>query len=185
MSIDGEPLKDPLSSPNQPERTEPGREDGSKHGRRSWRRSAVIATLAPLVIAIVIAVVASVVERPRLDASSEASLEASLQKLTAGMSDAQKKEFLGDCMELTLPDTMKSAFQRAFLSNGPPATTGPRMYRPLQGMMPPRFTARPRKCEFASRDVRANPDEPSAERTLPGVPSPFGEGPDREKLDPK
>ena len=92
-------------------------------------------TLAPLVIAIVIAVAASFVEKPRLDASSTAvSLESSLQKVTAGMSDTQKKEFLADCMELTLPGTMKSAFERAFLSNGPPATTGPRMYRPLQGM---------------------------------------------------
>ena len=141
--------------------------------------------LAPLVIAIVIAVVTSVGETPRLDASSEASLEVSLQKMTAGMSNAQKKEFLADCMELTLPNTMKSAFERAFLSNGPPATTGPRMYRPLQGMNAAEIHRKAEGIRRAARRRRANADEPPAEQPLPGVPSPFGNGSEGEQPDPK
>lgn len=185
MSTDGEPLNEPQSSPIQPEATQPVREDASNNRRSSRYRSALIVVLTPLVIAIVIAVVASVVDKPRLDASSEASLEASLQKMTAGMSAAQKKEFLADCMELTLPDTMKSAFQRAFLSNGPPATTGPRMYRPLQGMSAAEIHRKANVARLVSQGARTNADKPPSEQPLPGVPSPFGEGSDGEQPDPK
>ncbi len=106
-----------------------------KARRPRWMKPIAIVSIAvPLIIAIVFIVLASVGETPRLDASSEASLETSLQRMTEGMSDAQRKEFLADCMDLTLPDTLRSAFQHAFLSNGPPASNGSRMFKPLQGM---------------------------------------------------
>ena len=101
--------------------------------------------------------------------------------MTAGMSDAKKKEFLADCMELTLPDTMKSAFQLAFLSNGPPASNGPRMFKPLQGLTAAEIHRKAEMARRASAEAQKNAADFQAEQPLPGVPSPFGKDDDSEK----
>jgi hypothetical protein len=144
-----------------------------KDRRPIWKRPAVIlTTMVPLVVAVLLAVLATVAETPRLDATSEGRLEASLEKMTTGMSDARKKEFFEDCMDLTLPDTMKSAFQRAFLRNGPPAASGPRLFKPLHGMSVAeihRKAEEVRRAQSAAEHfANSQPPEP-----LPGVPSPF------------
>jgi hypothetical protein len=148
-----------------------------KDRRPIWKRPAVIlTTMVPLVVAVLLAVLATVAETPRLDATSEGRLEASLQKMTTGMSDARKQEFFEDCMDLTLPDTMMSAFQRAFLRNGPPAASGPRLFKPLQGMSAAEIH---RKAEEVRRAQSAAEQSASSEppEPLPGVPSPFGPPP--------
>jgi hypothetical protein len=143
-------------------------------GRRPiWKRPAVIVTaVVPVVVAVLIAVLAMVAETPRLDVASEGRLEASLQKMTTGMSDARKKEFFEDCMDLTLPDTMKSAFQHAFLQNGPAAASGPRLFKPLHGMSAAEIHRKAeevrRAQSAAEHSASSQPPEP-----LPGVPSPF------------
>jgi hypothetical protein len=153
-----------------------------KKNRLLRKNLTLVATVAlPLIIAIALALLASMGETPRLDASTEATLEASLQQMTVGMSDAQKKEFMADCMELTLPDTMKSAFQLAFLSNGPPASNGPRMFKPLQGMTVAEIHRKAETARRASRDAQKNADDSPPVQPLPGVPSPFGEDPHPEK----
>jgi hypothetical protein len=144
-----------------------------KDRRPIWKRPAVIlTTMVPLVVAVLLAVLATVAETPRLDATSEGRLEASLQKMTTGMSDARKQEFFEDCMDLTLPDTMMSAFQRAFLRNGPPAASGPRLFKPLQGMSAAEIHRKAeevrRAQSAAEQSANSEPPEP-----LPGVPSPF------------
>jgi hypothetical protein len=143
-----------------------------KNRRPIWKRSAVIvSTLIPLVVAVLFAVLASLVETPRLDPSSQESLEISLQRMTSEMSESQKKEFLADCIDLTLPETMKSAFQIAFLSNRPPAANGPRMFRPLQGMNAAEIH---RKAEEArrARTAAAETADSQSPQPLPGVPPP-------------
>jgi hypothetical protein len=157
-----------------PEEERLDQEEAIKVRRPTWKRPAVIASIAtPVIIAVFFAVLAAVLETPRLDASSEASLETSLQRMTSGMSDAQKKEFHADCMDLTLPDMMKSAFQYAFLSNRPPASDGPRMFRPLQGMNAMEIH---RKAEEARRARTLADDSADAQspQPLPGVPPPVG-----------
>ena len=167
------------SSPRSP--TEPGEahrahEGTSKQKRPIWKRPGVIASIAmPLIIAVFFAVLAAVGETPRLDASSEVTLGDSLQRMTAGMSDAQKKEFLADCVELTLPDTMKSAFQLAFLSNGPAASNGPRMYKTLQGMNAQEIHRKAEAARRSSRNADNHPAASPAPQPLPGIPSPFPE----------
>jgi hypothetical protein len=169
----GEPIEAPRSSTEfEVERLD--QEEAIKVRRPTWKRPAVIASIAtPLIIAVFFTVLAAVLETPRLDASSEASLETSLQRMTSGMSDAQKKEFRADCMDLTLPDMMKSAFQLAFLSNRPPASDGPRMFRPLQGMNAIEIH---RKAEEARRARTLADDSADAQspQPLPGVPPPVG-----------
>jgi hypothetical protein len=168
-----EPIKAPQSSTEfEEERLHP--EKAIKVRRPTWKRPAVIASIAtPVIIAVFFAVLAALLETPRLDASSEASLETSLQRMTSGMSDAQKKEFHADCMDLTLPDMMKSAFQYAFLSNRPPASDGPRMFRPLQGMNAMEIH---RNAEEARRARTLADDSADAQspQPLPGVPPPVG-----------
>jgi hypothetical protein len=168
-----EPIKAPRSSTEfEVERLD--QEEAIKVRRPTWKKPAVIASIAmPVIIAVFFAVLAALLETPRLDASSEASLETSLQRMTSGMSDAQKKEFHADCMDLTLPDMMKSAFQLAFLSNRPPASDGPRMFRPLQGM---NATEIHRKAEEARRARTTADDSAGAQspQPLPGVPPPDG-----------
>ena len=125
--------------------------------RPIWKRPTAIAgAVIPLIVAVVVAVLASVGETPRLDASSEARLRASLERMTAGMSDAQKKEFYADCIELTLPDTMKSAFQLTFLHDRPLWSNGPRMFKPLKGMTAAEIH---RKAEGARRASRVRGDQ--------------------------
>jgi hypothetical protein len=143
-------------------------------GRRTiWKRPAVIVTaVVPLVVAVLIAALATVAETPRLDATSEGRLEASLQKMTTGMSDARKKEFFEDCMDLTLPDTMKSAFQRAFLRNGAPAASGPRLFKPLHGMSAAEIHRKAEEVRRAQSAAESSADSQPPE-PLPGVPSPF------------
>jgi hypothetical protein len=169
----GEPIEAPRSSTEfEVERLD--QEEAIKVRRPTWKRPAVIASIAtPLIIAVFFTVLAAVLETPRLDASSEASLETSLQRMTSGMSNAQKKEFRADCMDLTLPDMMKSAFQLAFLSNRPPASDGPRMFRPLQGMNAIEIH---RKAEEARRARTLADDSADAQspQPLPGVPPPVG-----------
>ncbi len=71
----------------------------------------------------------------RLDASSDDALKKSLEKMTAGMTDEQKKQFLGDCMAVVLPEAMKNAFQDAFKKDkqAEPATSS-KLFKPLDGM---------------------------------------------------
>jgi hypothetical protein len=96
-----EHIKAPQSS-TELEKERLDQEQAIKVRRPTWKRPAVIASIAtPVIIAVFFAVLAALLETPRLDASSEASLETSLQRMTSGMSDAQKKEFHGDCMDLT------------------------------------------------------------------------------------
>jgi hypothetical protein len=166
-----EPIKAPRSSTEfEEERLDP--KEAIKFPRPTWKRPAVIASIAtPLVIAVFFAVLATVLETPRLDASSEASLETSLQRMTSGMSDAQRKEFQADCMDLTLPDMMKSAFQYAFLSNRPPASDGHRMFRPLQGMNAMEIHRKAKKARRA-RTAAGDSAEAQSPQPLPGVPPP-------------
>jgi hypothetical protein len=166
-----EHIKAPQSS-TELEKERRDQEQAIKVRRPTWKRPAVIASIAsPVVIAVCFVVLAAVLETPRLDASSEASLATSLQRMTSGMSDAQKKEFHADCMDLTLPDMIKSAFQLAFLSNRPPASDGPRMFRPLQGMNAMEIH---RKAEEARRARTTADDSANAQspQLLPGVPPP-------------
>lgn len=145
----------------------------TKGRRPMWKRPAVVVSaVIPLVVAVLVAVLATVGETPRLDATSEGSLEASLQRMTTGMSDARKREFFEDCMDLTLPDTMKSAFQRAFLRNGPPAASGPRLFKPLHGMSAAEIHRKAKEVRRAqsAAEQSANLEPPEH---LPGVPSPF------------
>jgi hypothetical protein len=169
----GEPIKAPRSSTEfEVERLD--QEEAIKVRRPTLKRPAAIASIAtPVIIAVFYAVLAALLETPRLDAPSEASLETSLQRMTSGMSNAQKKEFRADCMDLTLPDMMKSAFQLAFLSNRPPASDGPRMFRPLQGMNAIEIH---RKAEEARRARTLADDSADAQspQPLPGVPPPVG-----------
>jgi hypothetical protein len=189
MSPRDEPINEPRLPP--PASIEPQQEravqnEAIKERRPVWKRSAVIVSLVtPLVSAIMIAVLASVGEIPRLDASSQAKLEASLQRMTAEMSDAQKKEFLAECMELTVPDMMKSAFQLAFLRNRPPASNWPRMFKPLQGMNASEIHWKAKEARRASRNAEKNAAASPPDQPLPGVPSPFGASPDMEKLVPE
>jgi hypothetical protein len=169
----GEPIETPWSS-TEFEKERLDQEEAIKVPRPNWKWPAVIASIAtPVIIAVFFAVLAAVLETPRLDASSEASLATSLQRITSGMSDAQKKEFHADCMDLTLPDMMKSAFQLAFLSNRPPASDGPRMFRPLQGMNAIEIH---RKAGEARRARTLADDSADAQspQPLPGVPPPVG-----------
>jgi hypothetical protein len=171
MSGVAEPIKTPQSS-TEFEKERLDQEQAIKVRRPTWKRPAVIASIAtPVVIAVCFVVLAAVLETSRLDASSEASLATSLQRMTSGMSDAQKKEFHRDCMDLTLPDMIKSAFQLAFLSNRPPASDGPRMFRPLQGMNAMEIH---RKAEEARRARTTADDSANAlsPQRLPGVPPP-------------
>jgi hypothetical protein len=167
----GEPIEAPRSSTEfEVERLD--QEEAIKVRRPTWKRPAVIASIAtPLIIAVFFTVLAAVLETPRLDASSEASLETSLQRMTSGMSDAQKKEFRADCMDLTLPDMMKSAFQLAFLSNRPPASDGPRMFRLLQGMNAMEIHRKAKEARRA-RTLADDSADAQSPQPLPGVPPP-------------
>jgi hypothetical protein len=73
---------------------------------------------------------------PRLDASSDATLEASTKRITAGMTEEQKKAFVSDMGAAVLPGAMKSVFENAFKkgANKTPPQSGHEVFKPLHGM---------------------------------------------------
>jgi hypothetical protein len=70
----------------------------------------------------------------QLDASSKDSLNDSMQKMTANMTDVQKKQFAADSMTLTMSTMMKSAFQGAFSKGSPRAPNETEMFKTLHGL---------------------------------------------------
>jgi len=57
-----------------------------------------------------------------------------MQKVTANMTDEQKKQFTADFMTLTMPSMMKTAFQSAFSKEGPRVPDETTMLKPLHGL---------------------------------------------------
>jgi hypothetical protein len=63
-------------------------------------------------------------ETPRLDPSTADTLSASIKKMTADMSDAEKKQFKSESMAVAI----------AAASKDKPPTNDTDLYKPLQGM---------------------------------------------------
>jgi uncharacterized protein YceK len=68
----------------------------------------------------------------RLDASSDESMKASLDKMSAGMTPAQKEALAKDVGIVMLRDGTKQAFQTAFSKDGAPAGKA-ELFKSLQG----------------------------------------------------
>jgi hypothetical protein len=154
--------------------------------RPIWKRpTTILGVTLPVFIAVLVAVMATVAEMPRLDATNAATLDASLQKITASMSDDQKKAFLADCTELTLSGTMKTAYQNAFLYEGPPESSGRKMYKPLHGMTAAEIHRKAENArEMARREAKESASSTASE-PLPGVPPPFGAAGDAKAAAPQ
>src|SRR5262245_48744180 len=71
----------------------------------------------------------------RLDATNEETLKRSMEAMQTGMSEQQKKEFVGDCMTVVLPDAMKNAFQGAFnMDKKADPMNGAQLFKSLHGL---------------------------------------------------
>jgi hypothetical protein len=66
----------------------------------------------------------------RLDASSDEALKKSMERMTAGMSDQQKKQFTEDCLTVVLLDGFKIALED---KGGAPLSSA-KMFKPLDGL---------------------------------------------------
>jgi hypothetical protein len=83
---------------------------------------------------ILIAMAATGCGGPKLDTTSTASAKESMEKMMAGMTDEQKKEFVADCMIAAGSDFMKSAFQNAFSKDRSLMPDDTTLFKPLNGL---------------------------------------------------
>jgi hypothetical protein len=70
---------------------------------------------------------------PTLDATSDETYAASTKKMTANMSDPQKRQFAQDVMAALGPEAAQKNMERTF-SKEKVASSPTEMYKPLQGM---------------------------------------------------
>jgi len=70
---------------------------------------------------------------PTLDATSTETFEASKKKMTAAMSENQKRQFHQDIMAALGPEAAEANTKRTF-SKDAPVSSPTEMYKPLQGM---------------------------------------------------
>ncbi|HUT33277.1 MAG TPA: DUF6694 family lipoprotein [Planctomycetota bacterium] len=70
----------------------------------------------------------------RMDTSSDEAVKKSIEKMTAGMTDDEKKEFIADCMAVVFPDMMRSAFEGAFGERKEEIATRAALFQPLDGL---------------------------------------------------
>jgi hypothetical protein len=123
-----------------------------------WKQRAAIVGMATLLIlGVFFGFLAWTGATPRLDASSEKSLETSVQRMTAGLSDDQKTAFAQDCIALTLPGMMTTAFLNAFSQGKLPTGDRTDAFKPLQGMSVAEIHA---KAEGVRRTFRDRLDLP-------------------------
>lgn len=92
------------------------------------RRLAVMGTITSFLVVLLLAV-PGCSRPPRMDASTDESAKASVEKMTAGMTEEQKKEFLADAAVLMAKDAADR-----FGTESKRRTTRTELYQPLHGL---------------------------------------------------
>lgn len=71
---------------------------------------------------------------PKMDASTDESVKQSIDKMTEGMTDAQKEEFGKDCLTACFEDMMRLAAERAFSKEEKRKPTKAEVFKAIHGL---------------------------------------------------